>query len=468
VLAVSAAAIGYFFYTSQPDYLMAKGSESLAQGNLAQAKQIADRLQRKGHNSAAHILRGRVLLYHAREQLEKAPPPFPYEGMQRAAQMVLGGAALNGCPWALRGPGWLAAVQVQQPFPRHIPGVEDLLDAFEEFSQVLDDDPWAAEATVWGAECLVRLGDYRSAEHALATVVYRQPDNLDAHRYLAAIYVDVNATALALPQLREWIRLDANDPQPYRWLSDITHIQHTESGIQEGIEAYRKLLQLKLDDSERAEVGMKLAEVQISRLAEYQQALDTLAEVPKSFQDRTSFMLLRAECLQGLGQGDEARNLVDAMLKEHPTNPDGLLFRAKIYLQEDQPQSAIALLERLLALHPNDASARRNLMLAYRWIRDERRAAEQEQLFEALQAKRRPARELWPVVAREPGNGSARLEMANLNLSDNPSEALTWIRFALASSPEDPRIRKTWTQLFGYQPPPILRDFQRRKQAKIN
>jgi tetratricopeptide (TPR) repeat protein len=276
----------------------------------------------------------------------------------------------------------------------------------------------------------------------------------------------VNATALAMPQLREWIRLDANDPQPYRWLSELT--RSTETGIPEAIEAYRKLLQLKLDDSERAEVGMKLAEVQISRLAEYQQALDTLAEVPKSFQDRTSFVLLRAECLQGLGKGDEARNLVDAMLKEHPTYSSALLFRAKIYLQDDQPQSAIALLEKLLALHPNNGTARRILMLAYRLIRDERRAAEQQQLYDALEAQRRPARELRSVVAREPGNGSARLEMANLNLSNNPSEALTWIRFALASSPEDPRIRKTWTQLYGYQPPPVLRDFQRRKQARIN
>src|SRR5262249_35459622 len=158
----------------------------------------------------------------------------------------------------------------------------------------------------------------------------------------------------------------------------------TETGIPEAIEAYHKLLQLKLDDSERAEVAMKLAEVQISRLAEYQKALDTLAEVPKSFQDRTSFELLRAECLLGLGKVDEARNLVDAMLKEHPTYSSALLFRAKICLQDDQPQSAIALLERLLALHPNNGAARRILMLAYRSIGDNRRADEQKQLFEAL------------------------------------------------------------------------------------
>src|SRR6266849_2057092 len=88
VLAGPAALWGYLFYTSRPTYLMKKGAESLRQGNLAEAKQIADRLQRKGYKSPVHILRGKVFLYQAKAQLEKAPPPFPYEGMQRAAQIV--------------------------------------------------------------------------------------------------------------------------------------------------------------------------------------------------------------------------------------------------------------------------------------------------------------------------------------------------------------------------------------------
>ena len=111
---------GYMFYTSRPTYLVKKGEEYLGRGNLDQAKQMADRLQRKGHNSAAHILRGKILLSQARAQLKNDPPPFPYEGIQRAAQTILSSVSVPAYLPVLRGPAWLSAIQVQKPFPQPI------------------------------------------------------------------------------------------------------------------------------------------------------------------------------------------------------------------------------------------------------------------------------------------------------------------------------------------------------------
>jgi predicted Zn-dependent protease len=317
---------------------------------------------------------------------------------------------------------------------------------------------------VLASECLFRLGDYRSAEQGLITVVDREPDNLEAHRWLTAIYFEVDASVPAAAHLREWIRLDASDPRPYRWLGHVT--RHSEVGYPEAIEAYRKLLQMDLDEAERATVLKELAETQVATLADYHQALETLAELPKALQNEPSIALLRAECLLGLGKADEAGHIVDAVLKKHPTLTSALLFRARVYLQADQPHQAIPLLENLVSRHPQNSRARQTLMLAYQSIRDDRRADEQKRLLDALIASRRRLRELQKVAANNPWNNQARLETALLNSATNHSEALAWIRFALASNPEDPRIRKTWTQLVGYQPPPPLRDFQRRRQRK--
>ena len=55
-----------------------------------------------------------------------------------------------------------------------------------------------------------------------------------------------------------------------------------------------------------------------------------------------------------------------------------LLLRARIYIQEDQPQAAIPLLEKLVALDPDHFLGRQNLMLAYGAIKDDKRAAEQK------------------------------------------------------------------------------------------
>jgi tetratricopeptide (TPR) repeat protein len=466
ILAAPAAVIAYRVSTSRPTYLMNKGTEALGREDMAEAQQFAERLQRRGYDSAAHILRGKIFLHLAKKQLDTAPPPFPYEGMQKASHMVLSAGGLSVYPPMLRGPEWLALVQIQKRFRREISGVEELLDALGEFTEVLDGDPWAAEATVLASECLVRLGDRQSAEMALSSLVERQPDNLDAHRWLAAIYVDVNATTLAVPHLREWIRLDAKDPRPYRWLCLIT--RDTEEGYSEAIQLYRKMLQLDLDGGERAGVLKELAETQIAAQADYPRALETLAEGPQAFQDRPSIRLLRAECLLGLGKVDEARRIVDGVLRENPNLTNAMLFRAKIYLQDDQPNFAIPLLEKLVSLHPNNSKARQALILAYRSMKDDRRAAEQKRFLDTMLASRGRFLELQSLAANDPWNGRARLEMAVLNSSINYSEALAWIRFALASRPDDPRIRKVWTELVGYQPPPLLRDFQVRRQRKAD
>src|SRR5260370_538720 len=273
VLAIPATVMGYRFYTSRSAYLTNRGAEALARGEPLEAKQFADRLWRKGYESAAHVLRGKIFLSQAKARLGNAPRPFPYEGVHRASQMVLSGAGRNAYPPVLRAPGWLAPVQVQRPFPRQIAGADDLLDALEEFAQVMGGDPWAAEATVLASECLVRLGDHRSAEQALTSLVERQPDNLEGRRWLAAIYVDLNATTPATTHLREWIRLDPEDPRPYRHLCLIN--RETEEGYPKAIQGYRKLLQLDLRPGERATVLKDLAQTQIA-VANYAQALETL------------------------------------------------------------------------------------------------------------------------------------------------------------------------------------------------
>lgn len=465
VLGVPAAVVGYRSYTSRSAYLTNQGVEALQEGDFAKAKQYVVRLQRNGFDSPAHILEGKIFLARAKQQLEKAPLPFPYEGMQRASQMVMSGAGLGGYPASLRGLGWLASLQVQQTFPRQISGADDLLDALGEFTQVMDDDPWAAEATVLASECLVRLGDYRSAESALTTLANRQPDNLDARRWLAAIYVDLNASVPAAAHLREWIRLDGKDPRPYRWLGLID--RDTEEGLQEAIEVYGKLARLDLESGQQAAAIKELAETQIAAWADYQLALDTLAQAPEAFQDRPSFLLLRADCLLGLGREDEAIRLVEGVLEKHPTLESALLFRAKLYLQDDQPREAIPLLEKVVSLRPHNSKARENLMFAYRSIRDDRRAAEQKQSLETLLAPQKRIRELQEVAASDPWNGRARLEMAFLSSGINLSDAQASIRFALASTPYDRGIRRTWTRLFGYSPPPPLRDMQGRRQRSI-
>src|SRR5712691_6533560 len=73
ILAAPAAVMGYRLLTSRPTYLMNKGTEALGRGDMAEARQFADRLQGKGYESAARVLRGKIFLHLAKEQVDRAP-----------------------------------------------------------------------------------------------------------------------------------------------------------------------------------------------------------------------------------------------------------------------------------------------------------------------------------------------------------------------------------------------------------
>jgi len=329
-----------------------------------------------------------------------------------------------------------------------------LHDALQEFVRILDDDPWAAQATVLASECLIRLEERRPAALALTTLLKRQPDNVDAHRWLAAIYIDLNSPGPAIEYLQKWARLDPTNPRPYRWLG---FFERDSDRASEAVEAYRRALQLGLEPLDRDAVLLELAETLVNSEGDYQLALDTLEMGSKGFQDRPSVLALRAECLVGLGKRNEAVRILDTVLKEHPALRAALLVRARIYLQEDQPRAAIHLLEKVIRLHPNDSVGRQSLMLAYRAIEDDSRAAEQKRYLDTLSSKREKLLKFQVESARNPWNARARHQLALAYASDSRAEALTWIQSALACSPDDPRIRKTWTQMVGYQPPVVSR-----------
>jgi tetratricopeptide (TPR) repeat protein len=460
VLAIPAAAIAHRLYTNRADYLVGRGVAALERDEVAEAEGIVRRLETRRHDSAAHVLRGQILLQQARIAVQEAPRPFPFEGIQQAGQMVLASAGVGDVPAALRAASWTGASIVQRPFPRPIPGADELHDALHEFGQILDDDPWAAQATVLASECLVRLEERRAAARALTALVKRQPDNVDAHRWLAVIYIDLNSPGPAIKHLQEWARLDPNNPRPYRLLGFFTRdglVTGDAANPVDSVEAYRKALQLGLDPRERSSVLRELAQTLINLRDDYAAALETLELGSSAFQDQPAIRAQRAHCLIQLDKKDEAVQILEQVLRSHPTTKTALSLRAQLYLQEDQPRAALPLLEKLVALDPNDPAARQNLMLAYGALQEDKRAAEQKRLLDALVADQERLIKLQQDTARNPWNASARYQLALAYAVDSRAEALAWIQSAFACSPDDPRIRKTWTQLVGYQPPALSR-----------
>src|SRR5437879_11690422 len=143
--ALAAAGLTYRVYTTRAGYLLERGRAALERGNWKQAERCLELLETRGHGDHAHLLRAEIRLCEAR----LAP-----ETSMTALQPALPG---------------------QSPFRL----------ALHELAQIKDERSVSLEATVRGAECLVRLGERPFAVEVLNRVIKRTPDHKEANQWLA-------------------------------------------------------------------------------------------------------------------------------------------------------------------------------------------------------------------------------------------------------------------------------------------
>jgi tetratricopeptide (TPR) repeat protein len=414
VLALAGALGGWYVYSTRPGRLLSAGQAALAQGDLDRAEELAERLEQKGHVLEARLLHGSALVRQGQAHSARAEDGAA-DPREQAAEKAHADAAFR--------------------------------EALRELSSIRADDPVAAEGTVLAAECLARLGERRLAAEVLNALVQRLPDHREAHRWLAAVYMDLNAPLDATTHLREWARLDREEGRPCRWLGFFYKDYNRPA---QAIEAYREALRRRLDPALRAEVSRELAEVLIAAQADYQAALAALDECPQPAAGSPECLVLRADCLWNLGQQDEAVRVVDAALSANPSLVAALLLRARIHLAADQPPEAIPHLERALRIDPSDLKCRQHLMEAYRQTGDAPRAEQQRQLLEESKDCRSQLSKLHEQALQAPWDDSVRYQIALLCLKLNhPREARTWLQAALASNPRNASARQALDKLAG-------------------
>jgi predicted Zn-dependent protease len=396
----------FHLHATRTPYLLAQAHAALERGDWDEAARLAGALEQSGPAAAARLVRGKTWTYAGRAAAASAGSV----GLQAPA----GGAANARAADAFR-------------------------HALGELTRLRDGGALGLEGTVLGAECLVRLGERRLAAEALTAVVERQPDDKEAHRLLAAIYIDLNSPFAAIEELREWARLDPHTGRPYRWIGFFyKDYQHPT----EAVEAYREACRRELEPADRTAVLQELAETLCDAKGEYQAALDTLAEGPAEFQDRPAIQLLRGRCLWGLGRAAEAVVLVESALGEDRHVPQALLWRAKMWLAEGQPRAALPLLEEAVGVDPGDLESRQYLMQTYGLVGEPRRAEEERRRTEELKGYKDRLTQLHEQARRTPWDDRVRCQIADLcQRVHRPSEARMWLEAALACNPNNAEAR---------------------------
>jgi tetratricopeptide (TPR) repeat protein len=400
-------AVAWWLYTTRTSYLLERGQAALERGDWDEAARLIRALDKKDLPSASRLFRGKTWTYLGRAAWQEG-----------TSASISAGGGKN--------------ARAQDAF-RH---------ALAEFTRLRDAGPVGLEGTVLGAECLLRLGERRLAAETLTTVVSRQPDSKDAHRLLAAIYMDLNSPFDAIEHLREWARLDPGAGRPYRWIGFFykDYQRPADAAL-----AYQEALRRSLEPPETKAVLKELAETQIEGLANHKAALDTLDQVARIANPLApDLRVLRARSLWGLGRSTEAVAELDSALQQDPNLVPALLARAKVFLAEGQPRPALPLLETAVRVDANDLESRQFLMQAYGQVGDRERAERERQRVEELKGYKDRLTKLHEQAQRRPWDDQVRYQIAaDLCQGINrPAEARMWLEAALACNPNNMKARQ--------------------------
>lgn len=300
-----------------------------------------------------------------------------------------------------------------------------------------------SETALWArflaGEALCRIQDYEACITTLRGALQADPEHVDGHRWLAVAYFDIGASAEAVEQLKEVIRLDPADSRAYRMLGLI----YTEAEeFPQAIEAYRASLDRSRDQPDLEQILAELATAQL-KVNLYEDALSTLDGAPAT----SELESLRAEALYALGRDREAKQTVDQVLRGGETQR-ALVLRGLMLLDAGQASAAVAPLRRAVELQPEDFETRAKLTQAYAQAGNADGARQELVEFERIKKIRQEIHELTLVAANRPDAAETRYELGlryqRLGLL---TVARKWMRAAVALDPAHAAARKRLAEL---------------------
>jgi tetratricopeptide (TPR) repeat protein len=364
---------------------------------------------------------------------------------RRHFQAALTAFARNDLDRVLTAHEALQGVDGYEPHRRLLAGMillrsQRLLEAIVEFGFAREHSDTRALAYTLSGEALYKSKQFRDAQRILAAALQWDPQQTDAHRWLAALYYDVGAMNQALSHLAFVAQQAPGDPRPHR-LTGLIHKDFEE--YTKAINAYRESLKRGPSQPDKEAVLLELAECQ-SKLQQHKEALETLRTCPSSAQ----CLWLQAECRRALGDQAVAGRLVDEAIAREPSHLPALQLKGTLDLEAGNAAAAVDVLSKAVKAYPKEWRPRYTLAMAYKRLGDAKQAAEQLKTYEELRALRDRFTKLHTQAIQEPDNAERRYELGVVARQlDKPLLAISWFEAALALQPAHEKARASLQEL---------------------
>jgi tetratricopeptide (TPR) repeat protein len=443
------------------DRLISAARNALDQGDRHEADRLLNVLAQEEATEHVACLRGEMALREARVVQERAVTAAKWDYTVRTLQVatevvgMLCQSADTGRDARQLGMLFLAEVSSGSPVWQQRRDLENqakslLREALREYQHVKHREDLAVRSAAESGECLVRLRELGSnvpmqeAVRRLRLAAERNPDDVQTHRWLASLYLDMKAPNNAVSELEEVARLDPSDGRPQRIIG---YVLKDYRQFERSKEAYEAALKRHLEAYVVAEVIGEVGEVYLET-GHPAKALENLERYPAQFRQGAYYLALRAECLWQLGHADEATKLVDQALSADATLLPALKLRALIYLAQEQPQAALPLLLRYTRVDPVHNQTRSLLAQAYRMLGDTVNSQNQMKMRDKLYAFNQELIRLNTELLRHPQDDQLRVKIAELWLTiDQRLEARNWIRSAIDVNPNNLEAKRALERL---------------------
>jgi tetratricopeptide (TPR) repeat protein len=355
------------YRVTRPDYQLQRGQTAIRLHDWDTVAEIAQRLFDAGHRNHAAVLRAEGLLVLGRQSTDPAKKRTQAQlALNELNKMNLEGFALN--------------------------------------------DPLRVQAASLSGQCFLELGNLAEAHRVFTFVLDQQPEQIDAHRGLAAIAYDLGHIPTAIRHLETVARLDPSDARPHRQLGLI----YADLGEHEkAAEAYHVSLRRGIDGQPRAEVYFELAQV-LLHLARFSEAVDILDQARTGGEEPPWLVAIRAEAYRGLGRRDEAIALLERAIALYPDGGALYRIRGQLHLDDNNPTAAVQCLERAAELSPWAYQPQYLLSQAYAAAGRPDDAARTARKVDELRREYTLLSDLTREAMNKPGDATVRRRLAEV------------------------------------------------------
>lgn len=240
-----------------------------------------------------------------------------------------------------------------------------------------------------------------------------------------------------------WKILAPEDARPWNYQGILAERRHN---AREAREAYAESVRL---DPGRVNVRLALIRTLLDA-NQADQAEENLEILLRDHPDDFEGRLYRARALMLKGNRDDARGLLDALLVQRPNHLQVLSLRGQIDLDSNLPDKAEPFLRRAASLPNGDIDVLYNWLRCLRLVGKPEEIKQVEQRWKQFTADSEQMKDLMRKIAENPSDCALRRKAGELSLRNNQEEeGLRWLQSALAVQPDDANTHRLLAEYYA-------------------